>query len=210
MTQALACPYCRGAIGVGPGDTGRLRACPWCRNFLLLQDLRLPLAPLYRLRLPNALRRPGEFPGEGWLNVVAVLGISASFIGLLLATLAILAALNAFVPHVEKGVRQALPQVPVPLSKPAMVGSALVVGLLALVVLADMIGLLLRREWARRLFCIAAWFVFAMFLGMIVGLAIMPDSSIQAWTVLVVVPPVAFFALSLRLLHKPEVRRTFH
>ena len=204
MPDTIACPYCTRPFSFAARDLGRLLACPACRNLFLLPVPRAPLAPAYRLPFPARPIRP-----TNPVDLIAVLGIAGSFACCLLAALAALAAFNAFVPHISRGVKYAIPAVPAPIPRFQMIASALVLAALGFIALADMIGLLLRREWARRLFFVASWAVCAIFVGELVGIIIMPDSSIEPWTLLLLLPLTLYCLLALRTLHRPHIRNTF-
>ena len=213
MTEMPACPLCGGALALGVGDIGLMQACPHCGRPFVLAEGAGPGASAFVVPGPSAgpgdRRRVAGAPRG--LTAVAGLGILGCCVGLMLAVLAGLACTNAFVPAVKRGVERALPMpaAGAPATRTHMIVSSIVLAALSLVFLAIVMGLLLRREAARRAFSLAAWLVFAVFAGEAVGVFVLPSSTIKPWTLLVFAPAAGYFWAALRYLHRPSVKALF-
>ncbi|MBN1846482.1 MAG: hypothetical protein JW810_12405 [Sedimentisphaerales bacterium] len=210
--KILNCPACQRTLRNDPEFAGMVLLCPYCDQAFVIPER----ADAHRFDLAD---RAGSY-GRAYrvwhvrptgVTAIAALGIVASLIGLGIAVLVGLSCLNAIVPPVpvSEEMREVLPQVAAKITRTQKILSAFVAAAFALVFLITCIGLLKRRESARRILLVYSWIAFAVFAGTVVGIVIMPDSSIKAWTLVVFLPVVIYFTLAILYLYKRDIRGWF-
>jgi hypothetical protein len=123
----------------------------------------------------------------------------------------VVAPVTESVREVTEEVREALavPKVPAPTSTAQIIMSASFMAVSALIFIWVCIGLLRRREWSRRVFAIICWITFTAYIGIIIGIMIMPGQPIKWWTIFVFLPAVVYFGLAFLYLRRKDIKGWF-
>lgn len=219
MLDYLSCPGCHKALRNNPDHLGTVLLCPFCDQAFVVPESDLSAMAVEsqdRKKLsspPHSVRavRPGG------IVAISSVGICVSGIIFILAALLALSCMNSVVAPVTEGVREkseeifreALPTVPPPTTRSQKIMSTLVMVLFALIFLWISVGLLRRRKLARWVFMIFCWMTFAAYLGILIGVFIMPGRPIEWWTTLVFLPAVIYFGFTFLYLRRKNIKSWF-
>lgn len=220
MLDQFHCPGCHKALRNDSDYSGRVLLCPFCE-----QAFTVPHSESSAASAEVPVRSDSVCPsrtGQGvrprGIVAISAVGIGTSGIIGILAALLALSCMNSVVaPVVTEGVREksqelfreALPKVPPPTTRGQKIMSATVMVVFALIFLWISIGLLRRRKLARWVFMIFCWMTFAAYIGILIGVFIMPGRPIEWWTILVFLPAVIYCGLAFLHLHRKDIKSWF-
>jgi len=218
LLDRIECPACHKVLRHEPDNVGTVVLCPFCEQAFVVCDSDLAFKPGLVREREGSYARQNRASGlrPSGITAISVIGICSCGVIFAAAALLALSCMNSVVApvtesvrEVTEGVREAVPVVPTPTTRAQKIMSAFVMVAFTLIFLLVCIGLLRRREWARRVFTIFSWMAFAVFAGAVIGIFIMPGNPIKAWTLFVFLPAVVYFGLAFLYLRRKDIKAWF-
>lgn len=218
MLARIECPACHKALRNDPDNVGMVVLCPFCEQAFVVCESESSFKPGLVQDRERSYARQNQASGLRPSGITAISAIGICACGIIFAAAALLAlsCMNSVaapvtesVREVTEGVREAVPVVPAPTTRVQKIMSASVMVVFTLIFLLVCIGLLRRREWARRVFTIFSWMTFAVYAGIFIGIFIMPGRPIKWWTIFVFLPAVVYFGLAFLYLRRKDIKSWF-
>jgi hypothetical protein len=219
LIETIECPACQKALRNDPDSAGMVQLCPFCEQAFVVSDSNGQVKPDFVQERLTAYSRENRVKNKRPRGIVTIssVGIGACVLMLAAAVLLALSCMNSVVTPVTEGVgepvkdlmKEAAPEVPVPTTRPQKIMSTTVLVVFVIVFTSVCIGLLRRKEWARRAFTIMSWMMFAVYAGVLIGIFIMPGRPIKWWTLFLFLPAVVYFGWAFLYLRRKEIKGWF-
>jgi|GEM_PF-4211825 len=219
LVDQLTCPACCKALRNDVDQVGMVLLCPFCEQAFVMPNSDSAAMPVVLQDRQGAYTRSQRVSGIRPRGIVAIsaVGISACGIIFILAVLLALSCMNSVVEPVTEGfrevtediIKETVPVVPAPTTTGQKIMSATVLAVFALIFLWVCIGMLRRRKLARWVFIIFCWMTFAAYIGIFIGIFIMPGRPIKWWTIFVFIPAVVYFGLAFLYLRRKDIKGWF-